>query len=402
MTAPAGRTDVAVVGGTLTGLATALGLARRGVAVTLLDTVPAPRLSWTAVHHWSVLPVLDRLGVLDRALLEGEATAHWGLRVLATGEQLVYDVRELGREVGLPFNLRLEPAVLRGLLQDALLACPDAQVVDGVRLDAVRQDGAGAELLLAGDGVGVALDSGVLRARWVVGADGHASAVRRHTGLAFEGTTWTERGVVALVRHDFGARSYPETTFQVDGRFGAVVERAGCRRWRYLFQESLSQREGEVEQRIAGVLHAVTGERSEVLGWSAARMHQRSATSYRAGRVLLVGDAAHVTHPMCGHTSLSGWFDADSLVPVLHRALEGGPDGHLTQWAELRRRQFLDEAVPASLRRRHLVAQIHDAHRLEVELEAFRRATVDPAYLREALLAERDALLPGMPSAPPF
>lgn len=391
-------TEVAVVGASVAGLTTALGLARSGVEVTLLDAVPAPRLPWSAVHHWSVLPVLEQLGVLDDVLLAGEATAGWGLQVLATGERHVYDVRELGSEVGLPFNLRLEPAALRAILRAALLDLPNVEIIDDVHLEILRQHGNAVDLHLDGGAAGPRS----VRARWVVGADGPASAVRRHAGLAFEGMTWTERCVVALVRHDFGAMGYADTTFQIDGHRGAVVERAGHHTWRYLFQESLSHDESAVEQRVVEVLATVTGARQEVLDWSAARMHQRSATSYRAGRVVLVGDAAHVTHPMTGHTSLSGWCDAATLAPVLIKALRGEQEDAVDRWAEARRRHFLDNAAPASLGRRNLVAQIRDPRRLEIELDAFRRATADPVFRREVLLSERDALLPVGLTAPTF
>lgn len=386
--------DVTVVGASTAGLVTALGLARAGVEVVLVDTAPAPRLSWTAVHHWSVLPLLEELGVLDQALVAGEATARWGLHVLASGEQLVFDTRDLGREVRHPFHLRLEPAVLRSLLRSALVALPRASEVTGVRVTGVRQQDGGAEVLLDGG-------PGVVRSRWVVGADGPASAVRREVGLGLEGTTWTERCVVALVEHDFGSTGYPDTTFQVDGRLGALVERVTGTRWRYLFQEPLS-RDDDAAPRIQDVLHAVTGAHPAVLDWTSARMHQRSATSYRAGRVLLVGEAAHVTHPMSGHTSLSSWFDAATVAPALTEVLDGAPDRVLDTWAQRRRRRFLDDAAPLSLGRRHLLAQIRDAARLEVELEGFRRATADPALRREVLLGGLGGSLSDLSGAPPF
>jgi 3-(3-hydroxy-phenyl)propionate hydroxylase len=374
------RADVAVVGASTAGLVTALGLARRGLDVVLVDSVPAPRLSWSAIHHWSVLPILDELGVLDTALVAGEATAHWGLRVLATGEQFVFDLRELGPEARHPFNLRLEPHLLRDILREALAAVRGTVALDGCRVLGLRQ---------SHDGVVLDLTDGTsLTAAWVVGADGPASAVRRTAGLGFEGTTWTERGVVALVEHDFAALGYPDTTFQIDGHAGAVVERVGQQTWRYLYQESLALPEGQVAQRLAALLHDVTGARPGVLDWTSARMHQRSATSYRAGRVVLIGDAAHVTHPLTGHTSLSGWQDAARLVPVLASVVDGTPDEQLARWAEERRRHFLDDAAPTSLGRRNLVAQIRDRHRLEVELDAFRRASEDPDLRRELLRVE--------------
>ncbi|WP_028654439.1 FAD-dependent monooxygenase [Nocardioides sp. J54] len=390
-------TDVAVVGAGTAGLATALGLARSGVAVTLVDTAAGsstrPGPTWSGVHHWSVLPILDRLGVLDAALVAGEATASWGISVLATGERLVFDLRELGPEAPYPFNLRLEPARLRAILRDALLD-HRVSIVDAPGIDGLRQYVDGAVLTLP-DGRGIAAD-------WVVGADGPASGVRRATGLGFEGTTWTERGVVAVVDHDFTRQGYADTTLQVDGRAGAVVERLGPSTWRYVCQESLALDEASVALRLRGVLRRVTGGDPEVLGLATARMHQRSATSYRAGRVVLVAAAAHVTHPLAGHTSLTGWHDGATLVPVLHDALRAGVDDRVTAWADGRRRVFLDEAAPMSLARRNLIAQIDDPARLAVELDAFRRASADPQLRRELLRAEHDAVAGDRSSLPPL
>lgn len=366
-----------MVGASTAGLVAALGLARRGLRVVLVDTVAPPRLTWSAIHHWSVLPVLDDLGVLDEALMAGEATACWGLRVLATGEQLTFDLRELGREVRHPFNLRLEPHLLRAVLRDALVATPGATLLAGTRAVGLRQ---------SDDAVVLDLSDGTsLTAAWLIGADGPASAVRRMAGLGFEGTTWTERGVAAVLEHDFAGQGYPDTTFQVDGHAGAVVERVGQHTWRYLYQESLALPEEHVLTRLGDLLHRVVGSRPGVLDWTSARMHQRCASSFRAGRVVLVGDAAHLTHPLTGHTSLSGWHDAATVARVLAAALDGGADETVTDWAQRRRRHFLDDAAPKSLGRRNLVAQIRDRRRLEVELDSFRQASSDPDLRRELL-----------------
>lgn len=374
--------DVIVVGASTAGLAAALGLARAGLRVTVVDNVPAPRLSWTAIHHWSVLPLLDQLGVLDRALVAGEATARWGLRVLATGEQFDFDLRELGADAAHAFNLRLEPHRMRAILCRAFLSHAGTNVVEGQQVVGLRQQ----------DTVSLALSGGdVLQADWVVGADGPASAVRRQAGLGFEGTTWTERGVVALLDHDFARDGYLDTTFQIDGHAGAVVERVGQRTWRYVYQESLALDEASLQRRLGVLLHDVTGSSPEVLDWSSARMHQRSATSYSSGRVVLIGAAAHMTPPMTGHTSLSSWFDATTLVPALASVVGGGSDVELAIWADRRRREFLDDAAPLSLGRRNLVAQIRDQRRLEVELDAYRRASVDREFRRQMLRAESDA-----------
>ena len=376
------RVDVAVVGGTTAGLAAALGLAHRGLSVALVDSGDDSGVSWTAIHHWSVLPLLDRLGVLDEAMLQGEATARWALRVLATGEQLDFDLRELSAHVRFAFNLRLEPQRLRRILMAALDGSDGSSVIDEGPVTGLSQ---------GRDGVALSLASGrTVTAGWVVGADGPGSAIRRLAGLGFEGTTWTERAVVALVEHDFARHGYADTTFQVDGRAGAVVERVDQETWRYVFQESLALDERQISDRIGHLLRESTGELPRVLDWSASRMHQRSATSYRSGRVLLVGEAAHVTHPMTGYSSVSGWYDAATVVSALMAARRGDVQA-VTAWAEKRRRHFMDDAAPTSLSRRNLVAQIEDPRRLDMELDSFRRATQNLDLRLEMLLAEGGA-----------
>jgi 3-(3-hydroxy-phenyl)propionate hydroxylase len=383
--------DVVVVGATTVGLATAVGFAQTGLDVVAIDNVPAPRRSWTAIQHWSALPVLDSLGVLDEALVAGEATAHWGINVLATGEQIAFDLRELGPPVRHAFNLRLDPATLRVILRDRLAALR-GELVTGVEVSRLREH-ADSVVVELSDGSSVA-------AEWVVGADGPASVVRRAAGIGFEGTTWLERAVGAVVRHDFAAAGYLDTTFQVDAGAGAVVERIGRRTWRYLYPESLALDEASIDERLHATLDGVTGVDVPILGWSTARMHQRCASTFRSGKVLLVGEAAHVAHPMVGHAPVSGWVDAATVVPAVLAALTGDGGVAVDQWADGRRRTFLDEEAPLSMSRMNLVARTPDESRLEVEIDAHRRASLDRASRRAFLVAEA-AMNQGATIVPP-
>lgn len=377
--------DVLVVGGDPVALATALGLARTGVRVAVLDTSRPPHLPWTEVHHWSVLPWLDELGALDSLLAVGQPTSRWGLHVLATGERLTYELGDLGGEVAHPYNLRVDNRQLIGLLRGAAEAA-GAVVRTDVRIAALQQYDEGVA-------VDVSAPEGEtrVRARWVVAADGTASAVRRELGVGFGGTTWTERSVVALVEHDFAAAGYPDTTFQVDGHHGAVVERVEGRLWRYVYPELLVHPEEGVSRRIPEVLQRATGEQPRVVDWTSQRMHQRSASTFRFGRVLLVGEAAHTTHHLIGHSSISAWLDASSVTAALTGVLHSGAsEDCLSTWAAEQRRVYLDEVVPLSLGRKNLVTQITDPRRLDIELDHFRRAIEDPVLRREVLLQGAD------------
>ncbi|MCW2816062.1 MAG: hypothetical protein JWN84_3517 [Nocardioides sp.] len=383
--------DVLVVGAGHLGLATALGLARAGVTVRVLDTVPAPRLATTAVHHWSVLSAVAGLGVLDDVLAIGHRTSTWGLCVPATGEHLTYDLADLADEVAHPFNLRIEEPALRDVLREALVALPGASYHSDVRIASLHEHPGGFTVEVEDLAGGTEL----VRAQWLVAADGTTSVVRRALGLGFEGTTWTERCVVALVEHDLTQDpDHPDTTFVVDSTRGAVVERVDDRRWRYLYLEPLRLAEESVGDRVPLRLRGATGAEPRLLDWTSTRMHQRSTPSFRAGvsgRALLVGEAAHVTHHLIGHTSICGWFDAVSAATVLAEVVGATTDDvALTRWADDRRRVFLDDAVPASLSRKNLLTQIDDPRRLDVELDQFRRAVGDVDVRREVLRQGRE------------
>jgi len=382
MTAPnSERYDVVVVGGEPVALATALRLARNGVHVLLAETTTPARLPWTGVHHWSVLPGLADLGVLEPLLAHGAPCTEWGLRVLATGEQITYRVDELSGLVAHPYHLRVDEAALRRVLQQALGRAGVA-VRRQARVELVGEDAAGLHL---------EVDDGLRRTRhhagWVVAADGTSSPVRRQAGIGFPGTTWTERYVAALVEADFGTHGYADVTLQVDGTAGAVVERVDAARWRYVFADPLASPEEEIPERTSRVLAQVLGGVPRVLDWTAGRMHQRCAERFRAGRVLLIGDAAHVTQRLIGHSSIAAWMDGFTLGSQLAGVVHGrAPEAELTAWAEERRRVFLDDAHPMSLGRKNLVSQITELHRLDVELEQFRRAVADADVRREVLL----------------
>jgi len=390
--------DVVVVGAGHVGLLAAIGLARAGLDVEVIDTVPSQRLPWTAVHHWSVLAGLDELGVLDRVLSEGQPTTAWGLHVLATGERITFDLAELRDSVPHPFNLRLEVSRLCAVLARAFLAHPGATISPRTRVRSLVHHDSGVLLELDDD---VGGRGRVVGARWLVAADGVSSVVRRELGLGFEGTTWPERCVTALVEHDFGALGYPDTTFQVDGRLGAVVERATVDRWRYVYEEPLSLPEESIGERLPHVLEQATGSRPRVLDWTSSRMHQRTAPSYRSGRVLLVGEAAHVTHRLVGRAPISGYHDVFSLARVLPGVVRGlADDGVLSRWSDHRRRVFLDEVVPTTASRKNLVTQIRDPRRLQIELDHYRRALSDRAVRRELLLQGVELATDQPPGAP--
>jgi 3-(3-hydroxy-phenyl)propionate hydroxylase/6-hydroxy-3-succinoylpyridine 3-monooxygenase len=115
-------------------------------------------------------------------------------------------------------------------------------------------------------------------------------------------------------------------------------------------------------------------------------MHQRAADHFRVGRVLLAGDAAHVTNPTGGLGLTSGLFDAFALYEALAAVvLDGAEEAVLDAWAEERRRLFLELASPAASELKRLIFSEADPERRREDLEAIRRWTSDRDLLRERL-----------------
>jgi len=222
----------------------------------------------------------------------------------------------------------------------------------------------------------------------VIGADGARSVVRQSLGLDFDGLTWPERFVATNIRYDFWAYGFDDGNFVADQRMGAVVallSRDGL--WRCTYQEDANLPVDTIADRMAGFFDAfLPGTKDfELVEWSPYRMHQRSASRYRVGRVLLAGDAAHATNPTGGLGLTSGLFDAQALCGALAAVIHGEVgDEVLDRYDEVRRRAFLEIASPAATAYKRLVFGTDPAG-LDVIFAAM--AAEDEATQRANLLA---------------
>ena len=113
--------------------------------------------------------------------------------------------------------------------------------------------------------------------------------------------TWPERFVATNVRYDFQGRGFARTTMLADPRYGAIIAKIDTTDlWRCTYAEDAALPEDRVRERIPAYFAAVLGEQPELDRYQPYSMHQRAAEEFRVGRVLLCGDAAHVTNPTGG------------------------------------------------------------------------------------------------------
>jgi 3-(3-hydroxy-phenyl)propionate hydroxylase/6-hydroxy-3-succinoylpyridine 3-monooxygenase len=374
--------DVIVVGGGPTGFITALGLAQCGLMVCVLEAEDAVIASPRAcVYHWSVLEGLERLGIRAEAEAIGLRKNDYQWHVKRTGEAICYDLDVLAHHTRFPYNIHLGQDQLCEIARRRLDALPNAGVRFGTSFVTLAQDRDGVQVAIEGPN-----GPEFLRASWVVGADGAGSLVRKAIGLSFEGMTWPERFVATNVFHDFAIGGYSLSTLVVDEQWGAVIVKINDQGlWRCTYMEDGTRPEASFMERLpAAYENLLVGEDGWQLDRAAPyRMHQRCADTFRVGRAVLVGDAAHVTNPTGGYGLTTGLFDAYALWPTLAAIILDGADPALLDlYSQDRRQIFLTRTSPRAIANKRLVFHGAGGAGLEQEaaLEPLRAMARDPGH----------------------
>ncbi|HYU85058.1 MAG TPA: NAD(P)/FAD-dependent oxidoreductase [Kribbellaceae bacterium] len=332
MTIPT-TTDVLVVGAGPAGLATAITLAAEGVDVTVVDaTAEHANTSRAAVVHARTLEVLDRIGVAKPL---AELGIHARRFTVRDRDRVLVPVRFDDLPSAYPYTLMVPQHVTEQVLRDRLTEL-------GVRVHRpVRATG----LTSYDDHVAVTLDSGeTIRAGYVVGADGMHSVVRDLAGLGFDGETLPQSLSLADIRIEDGGLPADEVVLYFSTRGMLVSAPLPDGSYRIVTAVDPAPEDPDVAfvQRLLderGGRHPRAVVREVVWG-SRFRIQERVASSYRAGRVLLAGDAAHTHSPAGGQGMNLGLRDAVALGSALARAL-GGDDAGLDDYATANRAEAL-------------------------------------------------------------
>ena len=381
------ETSVVVAGGGVVGLTTALGLARAGVEVTVYDDASAsPTGTADAVYHWSALPVFSELGVLDSLVAAGTVSPWWGFVVPERDLHITFDIRLLADEIEHPFHLAIERDAVVAHLVHALAHFPSARVERETAVVALAQDPAGVNVQLDGPA-----GPDEARAGWIVGADGAGSRVRQALGLGLAGHTWPERLVSTTVGFDLatlGGPPFQSWLGALQPALANTIENtAHAARWRFAYPEPRALPEESVRERMTDVFGAVLpdGADPHIIDWSAYRMHERVAETFRVGRALLVGDAAHLTNPTSGLGMPTGLFDASSVIHQLPRVLDGADQALLDRAAQIRRAVFCDQVSPASAERKNFVFDSGEPGLLDARIGWLRELVADHDATRSML-----------------
>ncbi|HKF73137.1 MAG TPA: FAD-dependent monooxygenase [Stellaceae bacterium] len=383
------REPVIIVGAGPAGLTVAVSLALQGVPVIVLESEPElPRDLRAGSFHPPTVEMLGPLGIAEDFLSLGIRVARWQIR--QRREIVVeWDLGLIADATPYPFRLHVEQYKLTPLLLRRLMAVGGAAVrFRHAFLDATQDaDGVTARVETPGG-----IES--LRGRYLVGADGGRSAVRHAMGVDFEGFTWPERFLVASTPYDLAPHGFTPNAYVSDPVEWAAIFKMPHEGppglWRVLvptdpdMQEEALLDAAYVEQRLQVFLPRA--QRYEVTYKSTYKVHQRVAREFRVGRMLLVGDAAHVNNPL-GAFGLNGALHAavnlgEKLGPVWRGEAE---ESLLDRYVRQRRHANIEFVQAQSIRNKELLQERDPAVRAE-RLAELRRTAADRTRAREFLL----------------
>jgi 3-(3-hydroxy-phenyl)propionate hydroxylase len=348
--APGARRPVVIVGAGPVGLAAAIDLGQRGVPVVVLDDDRTVSVGSRAICYAKrALEILDRLGCGQKIVDKG---IRWNVGKVFFRDELVYR-----------FDLLPEPGHRRPAFVNLQQYWFEEYLVE--RAQAV----AGVELRWESKVVGVAphadhVDVTVatpdgeytLECDWIIAADGSRSAVRQLLGLEWEGQVFHDRFLIADIhmKSDFPT----ERWFWFDPPFhpnqSTLLHRQADDVWRIDFQLGwdANPEEERMPERILPRLRAMLGEDADFeIEWASVYTFQcRRMQSFRHGRVLFAGDAAHVVSPFGARGANSGIQDADNLVWKLDLVLKGLAPDRLLDSYDAERTRAADENILNSTR----------------------------------------------------
>lgn len=339
---------VLVVGGGPVGLVAAAALLRRGVPVTVLEA--GAELSGEmrgSTFHAPTLDMLDDLGAAPAMIAQGIVAPRMQYRSRDQGIIADFDFGILADATRHPYRVQCEQfkltRILHGLLRDA----PGFNLRFGARVEACADEG---------DRVVAVLEDGSrFEGAYAVGCDGARSAVRKAAGIDFEGFTWPERFLVLSTPFDF-AELIPglaDVSYYADPEEWFFLLRVPGL-WRAMFPvpaevpDEMVMTDGYARGRFGRVVPG--RDDYPIRHRTLYRVHQRVAATFRQGRMLLAGDAAHINNPLGGMGLNGGLHDAVNLAGALAPVWHGG-------------------AAPASLDR-------YDRQRRGITVEHVQRQTI--------------------------
>jgi 3-(3-hydroxy-phenyl)propionate hydroxylase len=393
---------VIIVGGGPAGMSAALFLLAEGVPVLVIERSREghddPR---AATYHPPTLEMLESSGVTAELHARGILARSWQFRDRRAGLIAEFDLAVLASDTRYPYRLQCEQHKLVAMLARRVAASSMARIALGSEVVGLEQDADGVDVVVRGANGAEQR----IRGRYVIGADGGRSLVRKACDIGFKGFTWPERFLVITTRADFAPLGFAYSSYTMDpSEWCATFKVPGPDDrglWRVVFPTDATASDADLldiaaaERRLQAFVPRAGG--YDIVHTNLYAVHQRVATAYRRGRVLLAGDAAHVNNPLGGMGLNFGVHDARHLATQLGRIWRGEGDESLLDLYERQRRSVAVSYLQAQTIANKQTLEERDDSARRARQDEMRRTAADPALSRQYLL--RTSMIDGLRAA---
>ncbi len=367
------RCQVVVAGAGPVGTVMATLLAQAGIDTVLLEAGETCAADLRAsTFHPPTLEMLDQIGITSTLIERGLKAPIYHWRDRQSGSVVEFDLSELSDVTRYPFRIQCEQYHMSRALAAGLSQYPHADVHFGTRLLSFEQDDHGVTVFAEGP---LAIEK--IRCDWLIGADGANSLVRKWLGIEFDGFTYPEKFLCLTTDTELSDRlaNLALVNYVSDPAEWLVLLRVPSL-WRVLVpaDDALSDDALRSDAMKDGIFDRLIGNGAAVHTphRTLYRVHQRVAKSFVEGRVVLIGDAAHLNNPLGGFGMNSGVHDAFDLFGEIEPVLKAGASADRVMRFERRRRTVTHDFTQAQTIQNMAYIKVgnsaaHDKRRADME-----------------------------------
>jgi len=381
---------VIIAGAGPVGCVAALRLVQAGIPVRLLEGAKdLPETLRASTFHPPTLDMIEQLGLVEPLIAQGLICDKYQYRDRRTGDIAEFDLGVLKDDTHHPYRLQAEQWKLVLLawkeLQTKYAQLSECHVNCAVK--GVHQTSDGVEVLVWENG-----QEKLIEGSYLIGADGADSAVRKACAIVFEGFTYPERFLVASTLFPLETKfeRLALVNYVSDPEEWLVLLRTPSV-WRVLIPTDPTIEDDALflsDRWIQDRLHhmAPHDKDYEISHRTIYRVHQRVARTWRRGRVLLAGDAAHLNNPLGGMGMNGGIHDAWTLADKLIQVHAGGDADALLDRYDRQRRTICTKFVQEHTINNKRLMESKDPDVQRTRQAEFMRDAADPVLARKFLL----------------
>ena len=380
--------QVAIVGAGPVGTFAAYCLAELGIDVVVFEAGDHCAQDMRAsTFHPPTLEMLDEMGIADELIAQGLKAPVYRHRDRRTEEIIEFDFSELAELTRYPFRLQCEQFKMAELLARQLDAHPHADIRFKNRVLGFQAHE---------DHVDIDIETPMniehIRAQYLIGADGANSIIRKWLNLEFEGFTYPEKFLTlstSLPIEDY-IKDLCYVNYISDPEEWMVLLKVPTA-WRILVPGHLNDDELTSDEYKNSLFKRLLGSDIPVSTnhRTVYRVHQRVVEKYNHGRVIVIGDAAHLNNPLGGFGMNSGIHDAWSLKNALHNILNhNGNQDRLLDTFDLERRSIMRGFIQSQTIKNKKMMEATKAEAQRVFSAELKSTAENPALRREFLLKQ--------------